>query len=58
MIGIWVFALLWNLVAWPGVFVLPAELDQGNWAALLVTLFPTVGLFLLFWAVNTTREWL
>jgi len=57
MIAAWCFAGFWNLVAWPGVMVLPEELARENWAALLVLLFPTVGLLLVFWAVRLTREW-
>jgi hypothetical protein len=58
LIAAWLFAAFWNLIAWPSVVVLPGELAKGNWAALLVTLFPTVGLLLLFWSVKKTREWL
>jgi hypothetical protein len=58
MIAAWSFAGFWNLVSWPAVFVLPEELGRVNWAALLVTLFPAIGLLLVFWAVKVTREWL
>jgi hypothetical protein len=58
MIGTWALAGFWNLLAWPGVLALPEELGQGNWAALVITLFPAVGILLLYWAVKLTREWL
>jgi len=58
MIVSWCAAAFWNLISWPGLLVLPEELDKGNWAAGLVTLFPAVGILLAFWAIRVTREWL
>ncbi len=54
---IWGFALFWNLVSAPILFIIPRELDQGNQAILLALMFPIVGLVLLYWAVRKTREW-
>ncbi|MEM8769475.1 MAG: hypothetical protein AAGE43_18715, partial [Pseudomonadota bacterium] len=57
MLAMWGFALFWNAVSWPSTLVLPQELAKENYPALLVLLFPVVGLLLLGWAVRITREW-
>ena len=49
------FAAFWNLVSWPAVTALPSELESGNQAALLVLIFPLIGIGLVVWAV---RAWL
>lgn len=47
------FALLWNAIAMPApFFAWPAITEQGERAALLVFVFPLVGLFLVVWAVR------
>jgi len=52
----WLFALIWNAVSSPVVFILPDELQRQNYAALLVLLFPLVGAFLLFMALRRSLE--
>lgn len=54
---VWIFAIFWNLVSAPLVFVLPAEIIGGNYPALLGLLFPVVGVGLVVWAFRLTREW-
>jgi len=53
----WGFAVFWNAVSIPVSFVLPRELEQDNYAALLVLLFPAVGLFLIYKAIQRTLEY-
>jgi hypothetical protein len=53
----WIFAGIWNAISIPVLFVLPRELDQQNYAALLVLLFPAVGVFLIYQAIQRTLEY-
>ena len=52
----WLFALVWNAISTPLVFILPGELQSENYAALFGLLFPLVGLFLLYRAIKVTLE--
>ena len=55
---IWIFALFWNAVSAPVVFIgLPAELHKGNHAILIALLFPIVGIGMIFYALNATLAW-
>jgi len=56
-IAMWLFAIFWNGVSSPIIFILPEELRSGNYPALLALLFPVVGLFLLYKAVSMSREY-
>jgi hypothetical protein len=53
----WIFAVVWNAISLPLVFVLPGELDNSNYAALIGLLFPVVGLGLLYKAIKNTLEY-
>src|SRR6266508_2533162 len=54
-IGLWIFALLWNSISFPMAFLIARpELAEGNLAALLILLFPLVGVFLLIGAIYQT----
>jgi hypothetical protein len=54
-IGIWIFALVWNAVSFPAALLIARpELAKGNQAALLVLLFPLVGIILLITAIYQT----
>jgi hypothetical protein len=57
MYFMWGFAIFWNLISSPILFVLGDELKQENYPALLALLFPAVGIFLLKKAWDLTREW-
>lgn len=54
---IWGFAIVWNAISTPILFVLPKELDNDNYAALFVLLFPMVGVFLMVKALLATMEY-
>jgi len=58
MIGMSLFALVWLLITSPALFVLPEELKNGNYVALLVLVFPLVGLALLLMAAYKVLHWL
>jgi len=53
----WLFALAWNAISSPVVFILPAELQRENYAALLALLFPAVGAWLVYRAINLSLEY-
>lgn len=54
----WIFAIIWNLISSPLLFLLPREIAKGNYLVLIAVLFPLVGAGLLWWAVGLTRDWL
>jgi hypothetical protein len=53
-IGLWVFAILWNLFCSPLLFILKRELANGNQKVLFALLFPAVGVLLLIGAIYST----
>ena len=57
MLFFWGFAVVWNGVSIPASLALPRELAQDNYAALLILLFPAVGLFLIYKAIHRTLEY-
>ncbi|THB71991.1 MAG: DUF3592 domain-containing protein [Desulfobulbaceae bacterium] len=52
----WVFALFWNFVSSFVLFVLPEEVANGNYLALIALAFPLVGIFLLYKAIKMSLE--
>jgi len=58
MWGAWFFAALWNAISAVTPFIAWREIvDNGNYLALLILLFPLVGIGLLAWAIRRTLEW-
>ncbi|MGZ4996756.1 MAG: DUF3592 domain-containing protein [Methylobacter sp.] len=57
MYFIWGFAVFWNLLSIPATFAATDVWREKGAIALLILIFPCVGLCLLFWAVKTTLEW-
>ena len=49
------FAVLWNLISLPLLFILPGAISGGNTAAAIGLLFPLIGVGLAAWAI---RAWL
>lgn len=54
----WGFAILWNTITITAIVPnIPRELASGNYAALVILLFPLVGIFLLYKAIRSTLEY-
>lgn len=51
---LWFFAIVWNGIASPAIFLLPRELEQGNYAILIALIFPLLGIMFLGTAVRGT----
>ncbi len=59
LVGSWVFAVFWNALSMPvAVAFVPDALRAGEWLALLILIFPFVGLLLLWYAINSTIGYL
>ena len=53
----WGIAVVWNALSSPLLFVVPREVADGNFPALLGVLFPLIGVGLIVYAMKRTREW-
>jgi hypothetical protein len=57
VLGIWVFAFFWNIIAIPvSLLVVPDALRNGEWAVLFVLIFPLIGLLMIWGAVSATIQ--
>ncbi|MDO8344926.1 MAG: DUF3592 domain-containing protein [Cellvibrio sp.] len=54
---IWGFALIWNLISLPATLAVPEEWADGNKLILIALIFPLAGMYLLYWAINSTLSW-
>ncbi len=57
MIRAGIFAVLWNMVSAPILFVVPKEQLEKQPASLIALAFPLIGIALLVWAVRETLRW-
>jgi len=57
MYAIWGFAIVWNLISTPVAFMVMDVWRKEGAVALLILLFPLVGIGLFYWAIKLTREW-
>jgi hypothetical protein len=55
---LWIFVFFWCGASFGiSLAIVPAQLSQGNHAALIVLIFPVIGLALIFFAWRTTLAW-
>jgi hypothetical protein len=57
MVGSVIFALLWNLISLPIIFLVPGELTDGNRLVLIGLIFPFVGILLAAYAIYAVLQW-
>ena len=58
MIGVWIFAGVWNLIAAPFLTILMTEFARsGNRLLLIGLIFPAIGFGLLILAIRLTARW-
>ncbi|QJR13935.1 DUF3592 domain-containing protein [Usitatibacter palustris] len=54
-IGLWIFALIWNLISFPvAMIAVPELIEKGEYWGLFVLLFPIIGSFILWGAIQST----
>jgi hypothetical protein len=53
-IGIWIFTVIWNAISFPVAFLAWPQLAEKTWMALIVLLFPFVGVIMLISAIYQT----
>ncbi|MEW8506079.1 MAG: DUF3592 domain-containing protein [Candidatus Thiodiazotropha sp.] len=53
----WALTLFWNLLSIPAAIAVPSVWHKEGALALLILLFPLVGIGLFYWTVKKTLEW-
>ncbi|HSP15915.1 MAG TPA: hypothetical protein VLV78_14310 [Thermoanaerobaculia bacterium] len=56
MIGLWIFAIVWNALSFPIAWMMKPEVSRENLMPLLIFLFPAVGVILLISAIYQTMR--
>lgn len=51
------FAIFWNLISLGGVFAAISAIQQGEFLAMLVMIFPAVGAILIYWWYKANKEY-
>jgi hypothetical protein len=57
MYAIWFFAILWNAISLPATFFVADVWREEGALALIILLFPLIGLGMIYWALKQTLEW-
>lgn len=53
--GLWIFTILWNLIALPiALLAVPEIVASGEWLGLLVLIFPLLGILMLWGCISQT----
>ena len=56
---LWVFAFFWNAISFPiAILFIPEAIANGEWLALLVGLFPVIGLLLIWGCIAGTVNYI
>lgn len=53
----WGVTIIWNLISLPAALMIPNAVNNGNYPALIASIFPLAGMGLLYWAIKVTRDW-
>ena len=56
-VGAWIIMLFWNGISSPILFKFAEEWHKQNYAIALALVFPLIGVYLIYYAVTTTLEW-
>ncbi|MEW8693322.1 MAG: DUF3592 domain-containing protein [Candidatus Thiodiazotropha endolucinida] len=54
---LWFITVIWNALSIPAAIAVPEVWRKEGELALIILLFPLVGLVLLYWALRKVREW-
>jgi len=54
VLGVWIFAFIWNALSWPVAFLAWPTIVAGDWLVAFVFLFPFFGVLILWGAMSST----